>query len=65
MESQICLRRERRINLPKFDQNVHIRISSRMMECLQQLSRDTGWSVAWIVRHATQKYLSVKGYLTK
>lgn len=44
---------------------IHFRCSESVYECLKELSKRSGWTVSWIVHHATQKYLSEKGLLKK
>lgn len=49
--------------MPKLTQRLELRISDNQLTALRKLSHDSGWTSAWIVRHAVQKYLMEKGYL--
>lgn len=49
----------------KLEKQIHVRMSKRTYEALENASERIGVSIAWIIRHATQDYLARKGYLTK
>lgn len=49
----------------KLEKQIHVRMSKRTYESLENASQRIGVSIAWIVRYATQDYLARKGYLTK
>lgn len=48
--------------LEKLETSVHVRLSSRTYNALEKARKRLGVSIGWIVRHATQDYLSRKGY---
>lgn len=45
------------------EKNIHIRVSARMYNILSDYSKKSGFTVAWLVRHATERYLSKKGLI--
>lgn len=49
----------------KLEKQIHVRMSKRTYEALENASQRIGVSIAWIIRYATQDYLARKGYLTK
>ena len=50
--------------MAKLETEVHVRISARMYEALKRASKQTGCTIAWVMRHSTQRYLLQKGFFT-
>lgn len=51
--------------MAKLETSIHVRVSDSLYKAIQEASKRIGVTNAWLVRHATQKYLSQKGFLNK
>lgn len=49
----------------KKSKEIHFRITEELYQALDIASVRIGVTKAWLVHHATEKYLSEKGYLKK
>lgn len=41
---------------------IHLRITEKTLDALQRASKQTGESIAWLIRHSTTYWLQKKGF---